>query len=126
MDVDEAAERLRQLLADEGFDPDRPGPAAAWAAFKRVAAEPGEIATTELWFEAGDGHPEADSPAYFDFVRMFTHYPDDGAEWAELITAHFSAPPGTRLGLRGRSVQAVDVADLSPWFAAVEASPAFR
>ena len=126
MDVDEAAERLRQLLTDAGFDPDHPDPAVAWAAFKRFAAEPVDVPTTELWFEAGDGDPATDSPAYFDFVRMFTHYPNDGAEWGEQVTAHFTAPPGVRLGLRGRSVQAADVSDLPPWFAAVEASPAFK
>ena len=37
MGVDEAADRLRQLLADAGFDPNGPDPAAAWAAFKRFA-----------------------------------------------------------------------------------------
>jgi hypothetical protein len=126
VDVDEAADRLRQLLADAGFDPDRPDAVVAWAVFKRFAVEPVDVATTELWFEAGDGDPATDSPAYFDFVRMFMHDPDDGAEWGEQITAHFTAPPNVRLGLRGRSVQAADVAELAPWFAAVEASPAFQ
>jgi hypothetical protein len=126
MDVNDAADRLRQLLADAGFNPDRPDPIAAWAAFKRFATEPMDLQTTELWFEAGDGDPASDSPAYFDFVRMFRHYPDDGAEWGEQITAHFTAPPEVRLGLWGRSVQAEDVSDLPPWFAAVEASLAFK
>lgn len=127
MDVDEAADRLRQLLAVAGFDPDRPDPAVAWTAFKRFAAEPVDVQTTELWFEAADGDPATDSPAYFDFVRMFMHYPDDGAEWGEQVTAHFTAPPDARPGLgRGRSVHAENVSALEPWFAAVEASPAFK
>jgi hypothetical protein len=126
MNVNDAADRLRQLLADAGFNPDRPDPITAWAAFKRFAAEPMDVQTTELWFEAGDGDSASDSPAYFDFVRMFRHYPDDGAEWDEQITAHFTAPPGVRLGLGGRSVQAEDVSDLPPWFATVEASLAFK
>jgi hypothetical protein len=98
----------------------------AWAAFKRFATEPVDVQTTGLWFEAADGDPSSDSPAYFDFVRMFMHSPDDGAEWGEQITAHFTAPPGAPLGLRGRSVHAEDVSDPSPWFAAVEASPAYK
>jgi hypothetical protein len=126
VDVDQAADRLRQLLTDAGFNADRPDPAVAWAMFKRFAAEPVDMQTTELWFEAADGDPATDSPAYFDFVRMFMHYPDDGAEWGEQITAHFTAPPGVQPGLRGRSVQAADVSDLAAWFAAVEALPAFR
>jgi hypothetical protein len=102
VDVNDAADRLRQLLADAGFNSDRPDPTTAWAAFKRFAAEPVDAQTTELWFETGDGDPASDSPAYFDFVRMFMHYPDDGAEWGEQITAHFTAPPDVRLGLRAR------------------------
>jgi hypothetical protein len=126
VDVAEAADWLRQLLVDTGFTPKYPDPALAWAAFKRFAAEPVSVQTTELWFEAADRDPTADSPAYFDFVRMFMHYPEDGAEWGEQVTAHFTAPPGVRPGLgRGRSVQAEDVASLEPWFQAVEASPAF-
>ena len=68
----------------------------------------------------------AQEPAYFDFVRMFMHYPADGAGWGEQITAHFTAPQTVQLGLRRGGVQAADVAELSGWFAAVEASPAFQ
>jgi hypothetical protein len=126
MTVDEAADRLRQLLRDAGFDAARPDPAVAWQAFKHFASEPVDAATTELWFEAADGDPASGSPAYFDFVRMFMHYPDDGAEWGEQITAHFTASASVRLGLRGRSVQAEDTVDLPAWFKAVEASSSFK
>jgi hypothetical protein len=124
--VDEAADRLRQLLLDARFDAGHPDPALAWEAFKLFAVEPVEAETTELWFEAADGDPARGSPAYFDFVRMFSHYEDDGAEWGEQITAHFTALPSVRLGLRRGSVQAEDVADPRPWFEAVEASPSFK
>ncbi len=126
MNVDEAADRLRQLLADVGFNSARPDPAVTWAAFKRFAAEPVDVQTTELWFEAGDGDPVQESPAYFDFVRMFLHYPEDGAEWGEQITAHFTAPASVQLGLRRGSIHAADVAELPTWIAAVEASPTFQ
>jgi hypothetical protein len=124
--VDEAADRFRRLLHEAGFNPARPNVAVAWQAFKRFAAEPVDDQTTELWFEAADGDPAEGFPAYFDFVRMVMHYPDDGAEWGEQITARFTAPPGVWLGLRGDSVQAEDVADLATWFEAVEASPSFK
>jgi hypothetical protein len=123
--VDEAAERLKQLLLDAGFDPARPDPARAWQAFKRFAAEPVDAQTTELFFETGDGDPATGSPAYFNFVRMFMHYPAGRAEWGEQITAHFAGAPGLRLGLRG-SVHAEDVADPPAFFQSVEASPSFR
>lgn len=126
MDVDYAADRLRQLLAEAGFDPNRPDPAVAWVAFKQFAAEPVDVPTTELWFEAGDGDAANDYPAYFDFVRMFSHYTEEDVEWDEQVTAHFTAPPSVRLGLRGRSVHAKDVTTLQSWFRAVEASPSFK
>jgi hypothetical protein len=124
VDVDEAADRLRQLLANAGFDPDRPDPAVAWSGFKRFTAEPVDVQTTELWFEAGDGDLSTDSPAYFDCVRMFMHYPDEGAEWGEQITAHFTAPPSVHLRLGRGAVHAEVVTDLPAWFRAVEASSA--
>src|SRR5262249_55261309 len=114
------------LLLDAGFDDTGPNPALAWEVFKRFAAEPVDARTTELWFEAADGDPASDSPAYFDFVRGFAHDSEEGAEWGEQITAHFTAPPNVRLGLRRGSVQAKDVGDLPGWFAAVEASRSFR
>jgi hypothetical protein len=122
VDVDEAANRLRHLLADAGFGPVCPDLAIGWAAFQRFAAEPVDVQTTELWFEAADAEP-----ACLDFVRMFMNYPDDGAEWGEHVTARFTAPPGVHLELgRSGTVHAADVADLPAWFVAVEASPAFR
>ncbi len=126
MTVDEAADRLRQLVLEAGLDPARLDLAVVWQAFKRFAAEPVDGQTTELWFEAADGNPAEDFTACFDFVRMVMHYPDDGAEWGEQITARLTAPPGVRLGRRGNSVQAQDVADLSAWFQALEASPSFN
>jgi hypothetical protein len=114
------------MILDAGFDAVRPVPALAWEAFKRFAVLPVEAQTTEFWFEAADGDPATDSPAYFDFVRMFEHYPEDGAEWGEQITAHFTAPSEVQLGFRSGSVQAENVADLPAWFKAVEASPSFK
>jgi hypothetical protein len=124
--VDEAADCLRRLLLDAGFDTASPDPALAWEAFKRFAVLPVEVETTELWFEAADGDPARGFPAYFDFVRLFMHYPDDGAEWGEQITAHFTSPPTVRIGFLAGSVQADDVAEPTAWFAAVEASPSFQ
>ena len=120
------ADRLQELLGDAGFDPRRPTPALAWSAFRRFAAEPAEVLTTELWFESSDGDPLTDALATFGFVRMFTHYPDDGSAWSEQITAQFTAPPSVRIGLNGASVQAENLVDLQAWFEAVEESPSFR
>ena len=125
MTVDEAADLLRQLLLDAGFDFARPQPARAWEVFKLFAAAPVDTETTELWFEAGDGDPATGSPAYFDYVRMFMHYLDDEAEWGEQITAHFTGSPGLRLGLHG-SVHAADVSHLTAFFQAVEAADSFK
>src|SRR5262249_13764268 len=44
MTVDEAADRLRQLLLNAGFDFAHPRPELAWEVFKRFAAEPVESA----------------------------------------------------------------------------------
>ena len=124
--LDEAAERLRALLVDEGFDPERPSVELVWSAFKRFSLEPSSIQTTDFWFEVGEGDPDQNYPGFCDFVRMFMHYPEDGAEWGEQLTAHFTAPPTAQLGFHSGSVTAEDVADPSSWFEAVEASPSFK
>jgi hypothetical protein len=126
MTVDEAADRLRKLLLDVGFDAVQPNAALAWEAFKRFATEPVDTPTTEVWFEAADGNPGTESDAYFDFVRMFTHHEEDDVVWSEQITAHFTASPTVQLGLRRGSIQANDIANLTGWFKAVEASPGFH
>jgi hypothetical protein len=127
--VDEATDRLRQLLLDAGLDIARPDPALTWQVFKRFAIEPVESAggreCEEVWFEAGDGDPANGFPGYFDFVRQFLQDTEAGAEFHEQITAHFTCPPGVRLGLRG-SIAAEDLADLPAFFRAVEASASFR
>ena len=114
------------VAARNGLHAARPAPALAWEVFKRFAARAVDVPTSELWFEAADGNPDPGTPAYFDFVRMFMHYPEGGAEWGEQITARFTAVPSVRLGLWEVSIQAEDVADLPAWFEAVEASPSFK
>ena len=123
MTVDEAEARLRQLLSET--DCARPHPSLVWEAFKRFAVEPGEAETVEVFFEAGDGSPGDGSPAYFDFVRGFRHYPAHGAACDEQITAHFTADPSVQLGLGG-VIQAKHMADLPAFFREVEASPQFQ
>jgi hypothetical protein len=129
VNVEEAEAYLRQMLIDAGFDPTHPNPALAWEVFQRFAGVPVESGggreCEELWFEAGDGDPVKGWPGYFDFVRFFRQYTEDGAVWNEMITAHFSCEPGVQLGLRG-TVSAADLADLPAFFRAVEASPSFR
>jgi len=56
---------------------------------------------------------------------MFTHDSEDGV-WSEQITAHFTAPPGVRLGLDCKGISANSLSDLPAWFRAVQASPAFQ
>jgi hypothetical protein len=126
MTVDDAAEQLRKFLIDVGFDEANPDPLLAWEAFKRFVVMPVEVPTTEVWFEGSDGDLASGSPVYFDFVRMFMHYPDHGAEWGEQITAHFTAPLSGRLGVRRGSIGAESVENLLPWFQAVETSPLFQ
>lgn len=130
MTVDDAAARLQQMLLDAGFQLNRPDPALGWEVFKRFVAVPVESAggreCEEVWFEACDGRPAAGSPGYFDFVRQFLQDTEGGAEFHEQITAHFSCPPETQLGIpKGKCVE-VDLAQLPRAFSAVESSPAFR
>jgi hypothetical protein len=41
MEVSQAANRLKQLLAERGFDMDHPRPRLGWDVFKQFANEPG-------------------------------------------------------------------------------------
>ena len=128
MDVEEAADHLRQMLADAGFDPARPDPVLAWQVFQRFVVVPVESGggreCEEVWFEAGDGDPAKGWPGYFDFCRMFNQYTESDACWHEMVTAHFECPPEVQLGLRG-SIHA-DLNDLPAFFRAVEGAASFR
>jgi hypothetical protein len=129
MTVSDAADRFRQLLLDAGFDFTHPNPLLAWEVFKRFATEPIESAggrdCEELWFEAGDGNLMNSFPGYFDFVRQFLQETEQGAEYHEQITAHFTCEPSVQLGLRG-TIHAEDLANLQTFFRAVERSESFR
>lgn len=128
MDVAAAADHLRQMLADAGFDPARPDPVLVWQVFQRFIFVPvesgGGRTCEEVWFEAGDGDPAKGWPGYFDFCRMFNQYTETDACWHEMVTAHFGCPPEAQLGLRG-SVHA-DLDDLPAFVRAVEVSASFR
>lgn len=122
MKVNEAAEHLCQLLSQSGFNFQRPSAMLVWQAFKLFVTKPIDAPTTDVWFESGGGNA---SMAYFDFVRMVTHYGDD-ADWSEQITAHFTAAPEVESGVRSGYVGAKDLNDLETWFTAVESSAAFK
>jgi len=117
------------MLLDSGFDFAHPDPALAWEVFKRFASVPvdsgGEQACEELWLEAGDGNLAKGWPGYFDFVRFFNQYTEEGAVWHEMVTMHFSSAPSAPPGLRG-SVHATDLNNLPTFFNAVESSKLFQ
>ncbi len=115
--ADGAADRLRSLIAATKFDPAEPDLARVWEAFRRFSAEAFAAETSEVWFEAGAG-----DPPHLDFVRLF-NLSDGGADWQEMVSAHFTGPPGADVGTDG-AIHA-DPADLPAWFRTVEASPAF-
>lgn len=115
--VDDAAERLRRLIAVTEFDPAEPDLARVWEAFRRFSAGAFAAETSEVWFEAGAG-----DPPYLDFVRLF-NLSDGGSNWHEMVSAHFTGPPGAGAGTDG-AIHA-DLDDLLTWFHAVESSPAF-
>jgi hypothetical protein len=122
--VEESAELLRRLVAGSGFDPARPDPALAWAAFKRYAAVPVEEVPTTRWcFEATAAWGPR-TPAYLGFARVFEDPSPRG--YGEEVVAHFTAPPGVQPGPPAACCHAEGVESLPAWFAAVEALPAFR
>ena len=115
--ADDAADRLRSLIAAAEADPAEPDLARVWAAFRRFSAEAFAAETSEVWFEAGAG-----DPPYLDFVRLF-NLSDGESDWQEMVSAYLTGPPGAGLGTRG-AIHA-DLDDLPAWFRAVESSPAF-
>ncbi len=129
MTVSDAADKLRQLLLDAGFDFAHPNPLLAWEVFKRFVTEPVESAggreCEEIWFEAGDGNLVNGFPGYFDFVRQFLQVTERGAEYHEQITVHFACEPSVQLGLQG-TIHAEDLTNLPAFFRAVEGSESFR
>ena len=130
MNVDEAAERLRQMLLDAGFQPNAPDPALAWEVFKRFVALPVESSggrdCEEVWFEACDGRSQEGWPGYFDFVRQFLQDTELGNEFHEQITVHFTCEPTALVGIPDDRSCGVDLTNLPASFEQVESSEAFQ
>jgi hypothetical protein len=117
MTVDEYEEAVRRKLLDAGFDFNSPDPALAWKVFKASAAEPVECDDSYLFWEAADD--------YFDFVREFRHYTENGALWHEQLTIHFTCYPPDALGIHPVGMFSRDYTDYEGFFEAIESRPEF-
>ncbi len=117
MTVDDYQNLLRCQLLRAGFDFAGPDPGLAWSVFKDLADEP--VACSDsylLWEVAGD---------YFDFVREFKHYEEDGALWFEQVTVHFTCSPPQSFGVRPLALFSSHYPDYDAFFRAVESRPEF-
>jgi hypothetical protein len=117
MTTDDYATAMRRGLCEAGFDFDRPDPAVAWAVFKRFATAAVECHDSYLFWEAAHD--------YFDFVREFRHYNENGGVWHEQLTIHFTCSAPDSLGVQPVTVFSRDYPDYEAYFNAVETRPEF-
>src|SRR5438552_18488214 len=71
MEVSQAADRLKQLLVERGFDMDHPQPRQAWEVFKQFANEPANCADDTLHCEISVSEKTGTEQCYLVLSRRF-------------------------------------------------------
>lgn len=124
--IDQAELRLATLLAEHGFDADRPDVALAIRALRVFAAEPVDAAGDALLFQTGV-FPNIGEPDFqLDFTRQFEIETDgeyDGMQQLHL-TFYFAATP--ELAALQTTLWSCDCDSIDDFFARVETLPEYR
>jgi hypothetical protein len=124
MKTAEAADRIRQLLADAGITEQPPTPTEMWSVFKRFAREPVDCTDEYLLFQVGDSDVSGDS--YLDFCRGYRLADQDGHGWWEQTHAEFGVRLPHKLGYEQTDLFSSDLPSLDAFFAQVESMAEFQ
>lgn len=115
------------MLAEAGFDRDRPDPRIALRVFRAFAEIPVDCADDALLFQAGTYSFTGPELFSLHLTRQFTHEEEDG-EYAGMEQLHciIYYDPTPELRALDRNLWSSDCASRADFFARVEAMPEFQ
>lgn len=122
----EAISTFDRMLAEAGFDSERPDPLRAWEVFKAFAAIPVECADDGLLFQCGTYTFSGREQFHFNFTRQFTHEEDGEYAGMEQLDCTIYYEPTPELRALQVNIWSYDSVSLAQFFARVEALPEFR
>lgn len=127
MRVEQAQDRLQQLLAQSGFDLEKPDPRLGWQTFKQFVQEPVEEADDGVLFQIGVYDFTGVEQCHFDFVRQFS-LNDDNGEYDHMEQLHLEVlcDPTERLRQFGTNRWDFGFSSIDAFFAEVESIEAFQ
>lgn len=127
MEVDQAENRLRQLLSVSSFDFDAPNPMLGWQVFKDFVQEPVVTFDDGVLFQAGVYEFTGSEQFHFDFTRQFSiHDAKDEYDHMEQLSLLFLCDPNEKLRQIKTNRWAYDFPSLEAFFAEVESMDAFQ
>ena len=127
MEVSQAANRLKQLLAESGFHMDHPDPRQGWEVFKQFANEPVNCADDTLHCEISTSERSGTERCYFVLSRRFEINDEEKFyDHLEIVRLIFVADPTEAVRQYRMSLSTVGYRSLDAYFVAVESLPAFQ
>ena len=127
MEVNQAEDRLRQLLAESGFDFNNPNPMLGWQVFKQFVQEPVAVADDGVLFQLGVYEFTGSEQCHFDFTRQFSVDDEKGEyDHMEQLSFLFLCDPTEKLRQIETNRWAYDFPALEAFFAEVEGMEAFQ
>lgn len=122
----EALSTFDAMLAEAGFDSDRPDPLLAWRVFKAFAGIPVDCAGDGLLFQCGTFDFTGESLFHFNFTRQFTHEEDGAYAGMEQLGCTVLYEPAGELAAFDMNLWSFDCGSVAEFFARVEAMPEFQ
>ena len=127
MEVSQAANRLKQLLAESGFDMDHPHPRQGWEVFKQFANEPVNCADDTLHCEISVSEQTGTEQCYLVLSRRFEINDEEKFyDRLEIVRLIFVANPTEAVRQYRMSLSTGGYRSLEAYFVAVESLPAFQ
>jgi hypothetical protein len=122
MDPVKAKSALNTRLKSAGFDATNPSPTVAWSVFKELYAEPLEEPNGVL-FESGTYNLTGQRRFHLAFTRQFEV---PGSDEPAQLRCEFTRDPSASTESFRSTMWSFEFTTPAAYFAAVEASPAFR
>lgn len=122
----EALHTLDRMLAEAGFDRDRPDARVALRVFRAFAEVPVACADDSLLFQAGTFAFTGPELFSLYLTRQFTHEEDGEYAGMEQLHCILYYEPAPELRTLDRNLWSTACASLEDFFARVEAMPEFR